>query len=269
MSKERIIQKIKDNIIEVIYRHPGTVTSLNINAINEAAERIFGYFDVPQALDAPWPTIKELLDKVGELSMKLNMMQSSLREFEKQKVEPMREHLNERMDTIDKLVFPFIKRIDKLEERLNHRDLTAHNCDLIQNNNQIIKELLQRVDVLDKQVEFLKQEKSSMSNDLGAVMRDTKFFKTWPDYILKMDKSYDRISEELYGRIEKLEVKWETLFVQKPLKEFQLSNAFHYDSTLHCDHEWHPDPSAHRLICSKCGSVKDQDTTQGNTGDVY
>lgn len=58
-----------------------------------------------------------LLNKVGELSMQINMLKSDLREFEKQKVDPLRERL-------DKLE----KRMDNQEKYYSHQEIKKE-CD--------------------------------------------------------------------------------------------------------------------------------------------
>lgn len=55
---------------------------------------------------------QSLLNKVAELSMKLNKMESSLREFEKQKVDPLKEVLSSHDCRINNI----FERINKLEE---------------------------------------------------------------------------------------------------------------------------------------------------------
>lgn len=61
----------------------------------------------------------DLMPAVADLSFKLNTMQSDLREFEKQKVEPIDKELKSVRFTHQMLIEKCLERLDKLESRVN------------------------------------------------------------------------------------------------------------------------------------------------------
>lgn len=71
-----------------------------------------------------------LLNQCADLSMKIKMMQSDLREFEKQKVEPLQNRIFELEAKLEHDSHRFEKRIEKLESYMNMEDRVSA-CDIL------------------------------------------------------------------------------------------------------------------------------------------
>lgn len=66
----------------------------------------------PQPED--FPTVNQILSEVAQLSQKINKMQSDLREFEKQRVNPKFEECNSNIDRLIGIGKDLVERIEKL-----------------------------------------------------------------------------------------------------------------------------------------------------------
>jgi len=63
---------------------------------------------------------QEILNKVAELSMKLNVIKSSLREFEKQRINPRFDCLMDRIEKIENRMNDFNVRNEKFYDQIHH-----------------------------------------------------------------------------------------------------------------------------------------------------
>lgn len=292
MNKERTIQKIKDNIIEVIYRHTGNSGTVIIEYVDVCAEIIFNYFDKPESsnihkeiadLQRCFVTQKqekeELLENLGNLSLKINVMHSSLREFEKQKFEPLR-------TAFDSHVNVWAKNSIEMKERISHLE-NPSSATLPQRIHAFVDEIIQPV----------KDELYQVSQRVGD---NVKIHETATDDletdVMYMNKRMDDLEKILDDHIDCQESKDETIkellqrtdvldkqlqhevserkSVCKYLMERMGKPKFenqHEHPQLNCQHEWTADTENYQWLCCKCKSTIDSTkcNPQGNSGDFY
>lgn len=180
-------------------------------------------------------TIDGVMHHVADLSMKINKMKSDLREFEKQRVEPLHYKINTIIeqvpDEISEHIKPLIERIEKLE--------------LVQNvqSDIVYKNLLLRIEKLEKHQDELYK----------MISRIQEVNIKQADYIDKLDHYFNDQILDKEHRLCKLE---------SIAHSHSEENAWH-DSKIEplikkeCQHEWFDsstvnEPSRPIKVCKKC-----------------
>jgi len=147
----------------------------------------------------------ELLNKVAELSMKLSKMQSDLREFEKQKVDVLRDTIHGQDIRVEKM----FQRIEKLETHVNELDkqseILAMEC-LSDNPNALERiEKLESKTTIIPDFDVTMKQYEGICGQLDIFSLRIQNLEQHKEYQITENRAESKHLDEIEKRIEKLE----------------------------------------------------------------
>lgn len=220
-----------------------------------------------------------LMNKVAELSTKLNAMQDSLREFEKQKVEPCFKKVDEVIDGMwnkiqkleehthpqtHNLIDMLFVRVNKLEEHHARQiDENRKVSNLINAmDNDMFNLLSSRIEKLEGNNDRQLEEYCSNAQRNYEIVRDTQ--QKLDERIEKLEEilpRYDELHKEWWKRIEKLE-KHHTRQIDENRKLFRRIEGTYDINNVLTERIEKLESLVHKLFYTNCGGTLPENEKQ-------